>query len=113
MLSDITPADAVMMSRDPFQPVSAVRCSQDNTTQRWRLKGVIGSGQAWIGWLVLPEQQWRRLTPGAVIPEENWQVRRLDKSGATLAAIEGADRCDGASAEVFLASPFINNAAAQ
>ncbi|WP_390253016.1 HofP DNA utilization family protein [Brenneria goodwinii] len=102
-----------MMSRDPFQPVSAAHCSRNRIMQHGRLKGVIGSGKAWIGWLAQSETRWQRLTPGALIQPENWRVSRLDKSGATLAAVDETERCDGVPAEVALPSPFINNGVAQ
>ncbi|MEE3664733.1 HofP DNA utilization family protein [Brenneria sp. g21c3] len=106
-LSAIAATDAETGRRDPFQPVFAASCAQSQVMRRWQLKGVIGVGQTWVGWLAEAENRWRRLTPGTVIPPGNWQVSHLDKSGATLTAVDRNERCDGAPAEISMASPFI------
>ncbi|MEC5343835.1 HofP DNA utilization family protein [Brenneria populi] len=106
-LCAITSTDARTAVRDPFQPVLAADCASIEVTRRWRLKGVIGSGQTWVGWLAQMENGWQRLTTGTVIPPGDWQVSRLDKSGATLTAVVRNERCAGAPAEISMASPFV------
>ncbi|EHD19840.1 MULTISPECIES: HofP DNA utilization family protein [Brenneria] len=101
------PGEAAAVDRDPFHPLSAERCTRMEALQQWRLKGVIGSGERWVGWLVRSESQWQRVVPDGVLPPGDWRVSRLDKSGAALTAIDDAGRCDGSPAEVSLASPFV------
>ncbi|MCL2897731.1 HofP DNA utilization family protein [Brenneria tiliae] len=101
------PGEAANVDRDPFHPLSAEGCTRMEALQQWRLKGVIGSGERWVGWLARSESQWQRVVPDGVIAPGDWRVSRLDKSGAALTAIAGAGRCDGSSAEISLPSPFV------
>ncbi|MCG8709676.1 DUF2531 family protein [Brenneria sp. 4F2] len=105
--------NAAIVSRDPFQPLFALRCAPSQMMQSWRLKGVIGSGNSWVGWLAQPESRWQRLTAGTVISPGDWQVIRVDKHGAMLAAVERDKGCEGAPAEVALLSPFVNQPGGQ
>ncbi|MEE3652432.1 MULTISPECIES: HofP DNA utilization family protein [unclassified Brenneria] len=106
-LFSIGPAEAAEAGRDPFRPVSAQRCSQRYSLQKWQLKGVMGSGEKWVGWLTQSEGEWLKLTRGEAIPPGNWRVSHLDRSGAILTPTDQADVCDGAPADVALVSPFI------
>ncbi|KML64781.1 DNA utilization family protein [Pectobacterium peruviense] len=97
---------------DPFHPLATVRCLPSATLPPWQLKGVIGSGERWIGWLAQPEAVgWIRLASGETIPPGNWLVSQLDKSGAKLVPMVGEAGCDGLPDEMLLASPFINKRA--
>ncbi|GKW25678.1 hypothetical protein PEC311524_32720 [Pectobacterium carotovorum subsp. carotovorum] len=93
---------------DPFHPLNAARCLPSAPLPAWRLKGVIGSGDRWIGWLTQPEAGWVRLTNGEVVPPGNWSVSQLDKSGAKLVPTARGAGCDGQQESLLLASPFIN-----
>lgn len=92
---------------DPFQPLSSTRCMPLAALPLWQLKGVIGSGDRWIGWLAQPEAGWIRLVKGDTIPSGNWVVSQLDKSGAQLVPIARDAGCDGLP-DMLLASPFTN-----
>ncbi|BES83182.1 hypothetical protein PEC302107_01120 [Pectobacterium araliae] len=92
---------------DPFQPLAAARCLP-SATPPWQLKGVIGSGERWVGWLTQPEVGWIKLTSGETIPPGYWLVSQLDKSGARLVLTAREAGCDGQQASLLLASPFIN-----
>ncbi len=93
---------------DPFQPLDAARCLTSATLRPWQLKGVIGSGDRWIGWLAQPEIGWIRLTSGETIPPGYWLVSQLDKSGAKLIPTAREAGCDGLPDSLLLVSPFIN-----
>ncbi|WEF11725.1 DUF2531 family protein [Pectobacterium actinidiae] len=93
---------------DPFQPLDAARCLASATLRPWQLKGVIGSGDRWIGWLAQPEVGWIRLTSGETIPPGYWLVSQLDKSGAKLIPTAREAGCDGLPDSLLLVSPFIN-----
>ncbi|WP_323636477.1 HofP DNA utilization family protein [Pectobacterium polaris] len=92
---------------DPFQPLAAARCLPSATLPPWQLKGVIGSGDRWTGWLAQQEVGWIRLTRGETIPPGNWLVSQLDKSGAKLVPTAREAGCDGLPDSLLLASPFI------
>ncbi|MEL4889176.1 DUF2531 family protein [Pectobacterium betavasculorum] len=97
---------------DPFHPLATARCLPSATFPPWQLKGVIGSGDRWIGWLAQPEAVgWLRLASGETIPPGNWLVSQLDKSGAKLVPTAGEAGCDGLPDKLLLASPFINRPA--
>ncbi|RLM25140.1 hypothetical protein BIY29_07695 [Brenneria alni] len=113
VLFSIVAGVAANVSRDPFHPVSAERCTRVDDMQQWQLKGVIGSGERWVGWLAQSESQWQRVKEGEAIPPGSWQVSRLDKSGMRLTSIDHAAICDGMPSVVTLSSPFINKRIAQ
>ncbi|ATY92538.1 HofP DNA utilization family protein [Pectobacterium atrosepticum] len=96
---------------DPFHPLATARCLPSATLPPWQLKGVIGSGDRWIGWLAQPEVGWIRLASGETIPPGNWLVSQLDKSGAKLVPTAREAGCDGLPDKLLLASPFINKPA--
>ncbi|QCR10226.1 DUF2531 family protein [Brenneria rubrifaciens] len=98
--------------RDPFRAASIAVCSQLNAAQQWQLKGMIGTGNHWTGWLAQSDDQWLKLKRGEMIPPGDWQVSQLDKSGMKLTAVARVATCEGISATVSLASPFINKLAA-
>lgn len=93
---------------DPFQPLVITRCLPSATLPLWQLKGVIGSGEHWIGWLTQPETGWLRLVSGETIPPGNWVVSQLDKSGAKLVPTLRDAGCGGLPDSLQLASPFID-----
>ncbi|MEH2921835.1 DNA utilization family protein [Samsonia erythrinae] len=103
-------AEKAVARIDPFQPVEALRCPLSKVLPQWQLKGVIGSGDQWAGWLTLPEIGWLQLKNGAAIPPGHWLVHHVDKSGARLVPATRAEGCHGLSA-VQLPSPFINSLA--
>ncbi|MEQ9867018.1 HofP DNA utilization family protein [Pectobacterium aroidearum] len=93
---------------DPFQPLVTTRCLPSERQPAWQLKGVIGSGEHWVGWLAQPETGWVRLVGGETLSPGNWVVSQLDKSGATLVPTLRETGCDGLPDSLLLASPFIN-----
>ncbi|WP_409158759.1 HofP DNA utilization family protein [Pectobacterium sp. B2J-2] len=94
---------------DPFQPLVTTRCVPSVVElPAWQLKGLIGSGERWIGWLAQPEVGWIRLASGETIPPGHWMVSQLDKSGAKLVPTAREAGCDGLPDSLLLASPFIN-----
>ncbi|MGI8474411.1 HofP DNA utilization family protein [Pectobacterium brasiliense] len=96
---------------DPFQPLAASLCLPSATLPAWQLKGVIGSGDRWTGWLAQPEVGWIKLTRGETIPPGNWVVSQLDKSGAQLVPTAHEAGCDGLPDNLLLVSPFITKPA--
>lgn len=92
---------------DPFQPLATTRCLPSTTLPPWQLKGVIGSGDRWIGWLAQPEVGWIKLTSGETIPPGYWLVSQLDQSGAKLVPTAHEAVCDGLPDSLLLVSPFI------
>ncbi|WP_247595581.1 HofP DNA utilization family protein [Brenneria roseae] len=102
------PGNALEIRRDPFHPLPIAACSQINAAQQWQMKGVIGTGEHWVGWLAQSDDQWIKLKRGEVIPPGSWQVSQLDKSGMQLTPVARTGSCDGLPAMVSLASPFIN-----
>nr|WP_113867469.1 HofP DNA utilization family protein [Brenneria salicis]NMN90278.1 pilus assembly protein HofP [Brenneria salicis ATCC 15712 = DSM 30166]RBP61202.1 pilus assembly protein HofP [Brenneria salicis ATCC 15712 = DSM 30166]RLM30225.1 hypothetical protein BHG07_11715 [Brenneria salicis ATCC 15712 = DSM 30166] len=105
--------NAADIPRDPFHPSSFVVCSPLNVTRQWQLKGVIGAGNHWVGWLAQSDAPWLKLKQGAVIPPGRWQVSQLDSAEMQLTAVTQAGACDGAPMTVSLASPFMNKHVAQ
>ncbi|ACX89791.1 DUF2531 family protein [Pectobacterium parmentieri] len=101
-------AEKTVARIDPFHPLNAARCLPSATLPAWRLKGVIGSGDRWIGWLAQAEMGWVKLTSGETIPPGNWVVSQLDKSGATLVPTLREAGCDGLPDSLLLDSPFVD-----
>lgn len=101
-------AENTAVRSDPFQPLVTTRCLLSTALPPWQLKGVIGSGERWIGWLAQPEAGWIRLAIGETIPPGNWVISQLDKSGAKLVPTVRDTGCDGLPDSLLLASPFIN-----
>ncbi|QDX28705.1 HofP DNA utilization family protein [Dickeya poaceiphila] len=90
--------------RDPFQPLSEVSCDSGQLPDKWQLKGMVGSSSQWVGWLAQAQTGWLRVRDGDVIPPGDWQVTRLDSTGATLSLTDGKARCERA--EIHLEPPF-------
>ncbi|MBA0168688.1 HofP DNA utilization family protein [Pectobacterium sp. CFBP8739] len=101
-------AENTEVRSDPFQPLVTTRCQPAAARPSWQLKGVIGSGERWVGWLAQPEAAWIRLASGETIPPGNWVVSQLDKSGAKLVPTLRDAGCNGLPDSLLLASPFIS-----
>ncbi|MEQ9893424.1 HofP DNA utilization family protein [Pectobacterium aroidearum] len=108
VVSHSVQAEKTAVRIDPFQPLVTTRCLPSAALPSWQLKGVIGSGERWIGWLAQPETAWIRLASGETIPPGYWVVSQLDKSGAKLVPTLRDAGCDGLPDSLLLASPFIS-----
>ncbi|MFP9228065.1 HofP DNA utilization family protein [Pectobacterium cacticida] len=110
-LSTSVQAERRAVRTDPFQPLAAPRCLTTAMQSAWRLKGVIGTGDRWTGWLARADAEWLKLTSGETIPPGDWLVSQLDRSGAKLVPTVRETGCDGSSEALLLVSPFINKPA--
>ncbi|WP_192456541.1 HofP DNA utilization family protein [Musicola keenii] len=89
--------------RDPFQPIVSRACEQESAAS-WRLKGVIGDGLRWSGWLEQPQQGWRRVRLGEVLQPEGWRVVQLGRQGGVFRPEGGDAACKNE--DVYLAAPL-------
>ncbi|PJZ05290.1 DUF2531 domain-containing protein [Pantoea rodasii] len=79
----------IALARDPFQPLSEVRChSQVAKPDGWRLQGIIGTSTHSVAWLVSPHGKSHRLTAQETLPQTDWHIAELTSNRLLLRAAQ-------------------------
>ncbi|WP_173632417.1 HofP DNA utilization family protein [Paramixta manurensis] len=74
-------------ARDPFEPPRTARCQQTvPALNGWRLQGIIGNGERFLGWLRSPEGKVVVGAPGRAFPLPFWRVTQVQAFSITLIA---------------------------
>ncbi len=99
-------ASAFSAVRDPFMPSPRWRCQDEETVTAWRLRGVVGHQQQWMGWLSTPEHAWLAIRVGDVVASSGWRVSYLDQYQVRLVNNQVDPRCPETELERILRAPL-------
>lgn len=91
-------------SRDPFQPLTVTPCNDAQAAQ-WRLRGVMGDGVRWVGWLATPHSSWLKVEAGDVVPQTPWRIAALNQYEIRMMKSAAASGCEAVATERVLPAP--------